>query len=167
MFPRCARVCIRVPIRLRFGLRFGLRIKVRVRLWVTFRVILAACRDQKNALDDQFRRCKCSSEKIKAMLTINFKIISKRKDILHFISLLVSVVGVHISCLLSCYQPIHKYPTGKGDKHSMQSIREFQRGKHPHPHANTQKNSGADPSKEFIRFNETHGTSGTAKGKQR
>lgn len=39
--------------------------------------------------------------------------------------------------------------------------------KHPHPHANTQRNSGANPSKEFIRFNETHGTSGTAKGKQR
>ena len=49
----------------------------------------------------------------------------------------------------------------------MQSIREFQRRKHPHPHANTQRNSWADPSTEFIRFKETHGTSVTAKGKQR
>ena len=48
------------------------------------------------------------------------------------------------------YQPIHKYPTGGGNKHSMQSIREFLRRQHPHPHPIPQRNSKAHPSRKFI-----------------
>ena len=39
----------------------------------------------------------------------------------------------HISSLSRRYQPIHKYPTRRGNEHGMQSIREFLRGQHPHP----------------------------------
>ena len=35
---------------------------------------------------------------------------------------------------------VHKYPTGRENKHSMQSILDFLRGKHPYPHPIPQKN---------------------------
>lgn len=45
----------------------------------------------------------------------------------------------HIPNLLIRYYPVHKYPTRRGKKHSMQSIRHFVLGKQPCPHSIPQK----------------------------
>ena len=70
-------------------------------------------------------------------------------DFVNFVERTTASRG-HISSLSRRYQPIHKYPTRRGNKHSMQSIREVLRGKHPHPHPIPQRNSKAYPSREVI-----------------
>ena len=71
-------------------------------------------------------------------------------DFANFIERTTLPEGTFLVSLDVNYQPIHKYPTGGGNKHSMQSIREFLRGQHPHPHPIPQRNSKAYPSRKFI-----------------